>query len=110
MSNPLSSLRKSKKTPLFLPDISSPLPSLSAYDIPGTSSNSNLLENLNTNASQSLSPFSKLGISAELHSSRENRENAASSLSNYNSKSPLPHISKQMNDSLFSIEKSHVTR
>lgn len=110
MSTPLSSLRKSRKTPLFLPDISTPIPSMSAYDIPGTSSNINPVDNLNLNASHSLSPFSKIGIPSELHSSRVNRENTASSLSNYNSKSPLPQISKLTNDSLFSIEKSHVDR
>jgi hypothetical protein len=110
MSNPLSSLRKSRKTPLFLPDISTPLPSLSAYDIPATSSSHNQLDNLNQNASQSLSPFSKIGIPADLQSSRENRENAGSSLSNYNSKSPLPQISRKNSDTLFSIEKSYINR
>lgn len=105
MSNPLSSLKKSRKTPLFLPDMSTPIASLSAYDIPANSHNHNQLDNLNVNASQSLSPFAKIGINAELNSAREN---AGSSISNYNSKSPLPQISKKTSSSLFSIDKSYV--
>ena len=74
MSNPLASLKKSKKPPLFLPEMSTPTPtpSRNAY---------------NSNTNQSLSPINR----SLLDSTRENE--VQSSLSNLNSgyvKNPPP--------------------
>jgi hypothetical protein len=78
MSNPLASLKKAKKPPLFLPEMSTPTPtpSKTAYN-----------SNSNSNNNQSLSPINR----SLLDSTREN--DVQSSLSNLNSgyaKNPSP--------------------
>jgi hypothetical protein len=100
-------LKKSKKTPLFMPEMSTPIPltSVSAYDNPPSG---NIGDSLNT--SHCLSPFG----TKHLNDIKTNRDEfVSSSLSSYSQRSGnyLPQIGRRdMTNKLnfFSLEKSQV--